>query len=107
MRKVPHTAAEDLLELVMRCYERASTLLTSNRLCGAPHNRFGLSRHNHGLRIEPTSRRLAQAARRHGSGHRAPRPPAASRARPQVRTPELADQGTKVHVGLRAEEGEK
>ena len=27
----PHTAAEDLLELVMRRYERASTLLTSNR----------------------------------------------------------------------------
>ncbi len=31
MRKVPHTAAEDLLELIMRRYERASTLLTSNR----------------------------------------------------------------------------
>ncbi len=31
MRKLPNTAAEDLLELVMRRYERASTLLTSNR----------------------------------------------------------------------------
>jgi DNA replication protein DnaC len=31
MRKLPHTAAEDLLELVMRRYERSSTLLTSNR----------------------------------------------------------------------------
>ncbi len=31
MRKLPHTAAEDLLELVIRRYERASTLLTSNR----------------------------------------------------------------------------
>lgn len=31
MRKLPHTAAEDLLELVMRRYERAATLLTSNR----------------------------------------------------------------------------
>jgi DNA replication protein DnaC len=31
MRKLPHTAAEDLLELVMRRYERASTLITSNR----------------------------------------------------------------------------
>ena len=31
MRKLPHTAAEDLLELVMRRYERATTLLTSNR----------------------------------------------------------------------------
>jgi len=40
MRKLPHTAAEDLLEIIMRRYERASTLLTSNRLCGAPHKRF-------------------------------------------------------------------
>jgi DNA replication protein DnaC len=31
MRKLPQTAAEDLLELVMRRYERASTILTSNR----------------------------------------------------------------------------
>jgi DNA replication protein DnaC len=31
MRKLPQTAAEDLLELIMRRYERASTLLTSNR----------------------------------------------------------------------------
>lgn len=31
MRKLTHTAAEDLLELIMRRYERASTLLTSNR----------------------------------------------------------------------------
>jgi DNA replication protein DnaC len=31
MRKLPHTAAEDLLEIVMRRYERYSTLLTSNR----------------------------------------------------------------------------
>ena len=30
MRKLPHTAAEDLLELIMRRYERASTLFTSN-----------------------------------------------------------------------------
>jgi DNA replication protein DnaC len=40
MRKLPLTAAEDLLEIVMRRYERASTVLTSNRLCGAPHKRF-------------------------------------------------------------------
>jgi DNA replication protein DnaC len=32
MRKLPMTAAEDLLEIVMRRYERASTLLTSNRV---------------------------------------------------------------------------
>jgi DNA replication protein DnaC len=31
MRKLPMTAAEDLLEIVMGRYERASTLLTSNR----------------------------------------------------------------------------
>jgi len=31
MRKLPATAAEDLLELIMRRYERVSTLLTSNR----------------------------------------------------------------------------
>ena len=31
MRKLPHAAAEDLLELVMRRYERQSTILTSNR----------------------------------------------------------------------------
>jgi len=31
MGKLPHTAAEDLLEIIMRRYERASTLLTSNR----------------------------------------------------------------------------
>ncbi len=31
MRKLPHTAAEDLLEVVMRRYERVSTLITSNR----------------------------------------------------------------------------
>jgi DNA replication protein DnaC len=31
MRKLPHTAAEDLLEIVMRRYERFSTPLTSNR----------------------------------------------------------------------------
>jgi DNA replication protein DnaC len=31
MRKLPHTAAEDLLEIIMRRYERCSTLLTSNR----------------------------------------------------------------------------
>ena len=31
MRKLPVTAAEELLEIVMRRYERTSTLLTSNR----------------------------------------------------------------------------
>ncbi len=31
MRKLPPTAAEELLEIVLRRYERTSTLLTSNR----------------------------------------------------------------------------
>src|ERR1700756_445008 len=31
MRKLPVTAAEELLKIIMRRYERASTLLTSNR----------------------------------------------------------------------------
>jgi DNA replication protein DnaC len=31
MRKLPSTAAEELLEIIMRRYERASTVLTSNR----------------------------------------------------------------------------
>jgi len=31
MKRLPHTAAEDLLEIIMRRYERASTLITSNR----------------------------------------------------------------------------
>jgi DNA replication protein DnaC len=31
MRKLPMTAAEDLLEIIMRRYERASTIVTSNR----------------------------------------------------------------------------
>jgi DNA replication protein DnaC len=31
MRKLPPTAAEDLLEIIMRRHERASTILTSNR----------------------------------------------------------------------------
>lgn len=31
MRKLPPTAAEDLLEVIMRRYERQSTMLTSNR----------------------------------------------------------------------------
>ena len=43
MRKLPHTAAEDLLEVIMRRHERASTLLTSNRLCGAPRSSIGCS----------------------------------------------------------------
>ena len=31
MRKLPHTGAEDVPKLIMRRYERASTMLISNR----------------------------------------------------------------------------
>jgi DNA replication protein DnaC len=31
MRKHPSTAAEDLLEIIMRRYDRTSTVVTSNR----------------------------------------------------------------------------
>jgi len=34
MRKLPLTAAEDLLEIIMRRYERFSTLLTVQSSCG-------------------------------------------------------------------------
>ena len=70
MRKLPHTAAEDLLELVMRRYERASTHAD----------------------LEPPGRRLGQAARRHRRRHRAARPAPPPRPRPQVRAAELAHQ---------------
>ena len=34
------TGAEMLFEVFSQRYERAATLVTSNLLCGAPHNRF-------------------------------------------------------------------
>ena len=34
------TGAELLFEVFSRRYERSATLVTSNRLCGEPHNRF-------------------------------------------------------------------
>ena len=77
MRKLPPTAAEDLLELVMRRYERASTLLTSNRpvedwgkllgdvaAVGALLDR--LLHHAHVLRCGPRSWRMKEHAARHG-----------------------------------------
>ena len=68
MRKLPPTAAEDLLEIVMRRYERASTLLTSNRPVEG----------------------LGQAPRRHRGRHRDARPAPPPRARAHVWAPELA-----------------
>ena len=71
MRKLPHTAAEDLLELIMRRYERASTVLTSNRP------------------VEDWGKLLGDTRRRHGAA----RSPAPSRARAEVRPSQLAHQG--------------
>ncbi|MBC7671149.1 MAG: ATP-binding protein [Polaromonas sp.] len=84
MRKLPATAAEDLLEVIMRRYERASTILTLNRpvddwgkLLGdtaavtAPLDR--LLHHAHVLACGPRSWRtkLPAGARRLGR-HRTP-----------------------------------
>jgi len=73
MRKLPQTAAEDLLEIVMRRYERTSTLLTSNRpvedwgkllgdaaAVGAMLDR--LLHHGHLLKCGPRSWRTKTAA---------------------------------------------
>ena len=75
MRKLPATAAEDLLELIMRRYERVSTLLTSNRpvedwgkllgdvaAVGALLDR--LLHHAHVLRCGPRSWRMQEHASR-------------------------------------------
>jgi DNA replication protein DnaC len=70
MRKLPHTASEDLLEIIMRRYERCSTLLTSNRP------------------VEDWGKLLGDAAA--VGSH--PRSPAASWARTQVWAAQLAHQ---------------
>ena len=77
MRKLPATAAEDLLEIIMRRYERASTLLTSNRP------------------VEDWGKLLGDTASR----HRDARPAAAPRPRPEVRPAELAHQEFSFHGG--------
>ena len=101
MRKLPHTAAEDLLELIMRRYERASTLLTSNRpvedwgkLLGdtAAVTAHALRAGLHAAHLESSGRGLGKAARRHCRRHGAARPPPPSRARAEVRAAELAHQ---------------
>lgn len=77
MRKLQANAAEDLLEIVMRRYERASTILTSNRPLEDWAKIFGdtpavaafldrLMHHSHLIEIRGKSYRLhehAQAAR--------------------------------------------
>jgi DNA replication protein DnaC len=73
MRKLPMTAAEDLLEIVMRRYERASTLLTSNRPVEDWGKLLGdvaavsamldrLLHHGHVLKCGPRSWRMKAAA---------------------------------------------
>lgn len=73
MRKLPQTAAEDLLEIIMRRYERASTVLTSNRpvedwgklLCDVAAVSAMLDRllhHGHVLKCGPRSWRTKTAA---------------------------------------------
>jgi DNA replication protein DnaC len=69
MRKLPASAAEDLLEIVMRRYERVSTILTSNRPLDDWPTLFGdtpavaafldrLMHHSHLIEIRGKSYRL-------------------------------------------------
>lgn len=71
MRKLLLTAAEELLEIIMRRYERASTKITSNR----PVDDW------------------AETAGRQCRGYRHARPPAASWARSEMRPTQLARLG--------------
>jgi len=70
MRKVGPTAAEELLEIVMRRYERASTLVTSNRP------------------VEDWGKLLGDSA----AVHRYARPPPPPPPYPQMWAEELEDQ---------------
>src|ERR1039457_6308275 len=78
MRKLPLTAAEDLLEIIMRRYERASTLLTSNRPWGKLLGDVAavtamldrILHHGHVLKCGPRSWRTKTAA---AAGGGAPR----------------------------------
>jgi DNA replication protein DnaC len=76
MRKLPATAAEDLLELVMRRYERASTVFTSNRPVEDWGKLFGdtaavaaildrLLHHGHVIKCGPRSWRTKNHANLH------------------------------------------
>jgi DNA replication protein DnaC len=76
MRKLPATAAEDLLEFVMRRYERASTIFTSNRPVGDWGKLFGdtaavaamldrLFHHGHVLSCGPRSWRTKNQGNLH------------------------------------------
>lgn len=74
MRKLPTSAAEDLLEIVMRRYERASTIITSNRPLEDWPKLFGdtpavtafldrLMHHSHLIEIRGKSYRLHEASK--------------------------------------------
>jgi DNA replication protein DnaC len=74
MRKLPASAAEDLLEIVMRRYERASTIITSNRPLEDWPKMFGdtpavaafldrLMHHAHFIEIRGKSYRLHQSSK--------------------------------------------
>ena len=73
MRKLPAAAAEDLLEIVMRRYERASTIITSNRPLEDWPKLFGdtpavaafldrLMHHGHLIEIRGKSYRLHESS---------------------------------------------
>ncbi len=73
MRKLPVTAAEDLLEIIMRRYERASTIVTSNRPIEDWPTMFGdtpavtafldrLMHHSHLIQIRGKSYRLHESS---------------------------------------------
>jgi DNA replication protein DnaC len=73
MRKLPASAAEDLLEIVMRRYERASTLITSNRPLEDWPRMFGdtpavtafldrLMHHSHFIQLRGNSYRLHESS---------------------------------------------
>jgi DNA replication protein DnaC len=80
MRKLPLTAAEDLLEIVMRRYRRSSTLLTSNRPVEDWGKLLGdtaavtamldrLLHHGHVLKCGPRSWRTKIEANEHALTH--------------------------------------
>lgn len=73
MRKLPAHAAEDLLEIVMRRYERASTIITSNRPIEDWPKMFGdtpavtafldrLMHHSHLIELRGNSYRLHESS---------------------------------------------
>jgi DNA replication protein DnaC len=77
MRKLPLTAAEDFLEIVMRRYQRVSTLVTSNRPIDDWGKLLGdaaavtamldrLLHHGHVLKCGPRSWRTKVGANEHG-----------------------------------------